>query len=175
MLKVKSQKCMSKVKSEAFFIGRFQPFHLGHLDVIKQILRRHKKVIIGIGSAQYKNMPENPYSAALRKRMIKESLREAQIPRRKFTIVKIPDIHDDTKWVTHVEKLIPRFDMVYSGTPRVQKLFRKDGKHKVMKPKFNIKISGTEVRRRMKTEKKWEKLVPKAVRKLLILKFVIRN
>ena len=25
------------------FIGRFQPFHLGHLDAIKQILKWHKK------------------------------------------------------------------------------------------------------------------------------------
>jgi nicotinamide-nucleotide adenylyltransferase len=151
----------------ALFIGRFQPFHLGHLDVIKQILRRHKKVIIGIGSAQYKNLPENPYSSALRKKMIEGSLRAAKIPRQKFTIVKIPDIHDDNRWVSHVEKLTPKFGTVYSGTPKVQKLFQKDGKYKMAKPKFNLRISGTEVRKRIKGRKRWQKLVPKEVRKLL--------
>lgn len=161
---------MKKIKAVSpLFIGRFQPFHLGHLDAIQQILGRHEKIIIGIGSAQYKNLPENPYSAALRKRMIEISLREAKIPRQKFTIVKIPDIHDDTKWVTHVEKLIPRFGTVYSGTPRVRRLFRKNGKYKVAMPKFNLKISGTEVRKRMKEGKKWEWMVGEEVRKLLKL------
>lgn len=159
---------MLKVKRDvAFFVGRFQPFHLGHLDVIKQILRKYKKVVIGIGSAQYKNMPENPYSAALRKKMIEESLRAAHITRRKFTIVKIPDINDDNRWVSHVEKLTPKFETVYSGTPRVQRLFRKTKKYKVVTPKFNLKISGTEVRRRMREGRKWKGLVTEEVMKLL--------
>lgn len=172
MSKVKSAGKMLKVKrGVAFFVGRFQPFHLGHLDVIKQILRKYKKVIIGIGSAQYKNVPKNPYSAALRKKMIDKSLRAAKIPRRKFTIVKIPDIHNDTKWVSRVEKLTPKFETVYSGTPRVQRLFRKAKKYRVVRPKFNLKISGTEVRRRMREGRNWKELVTREVRKFLMTKF----
>lgn len=164
---------MSKVKRDiALFVGRFQPFHRGHLDVIKQILRKHKKVIIGIGSAQYKNLPENPYSAALRKKMIEESLRAAHITRRKFTIVKIPDINDDNKWVNHVEKLTPKFETVYSGTPRVQRLFRKTKKYIVVTPKFNLRISGTEVRKRMKEGKRWRDMVTREVIKLLMRKLL---
>jgi nicotinamide-nucleotide adenylyltransferase len=34
-------------------IGRFQPFHIGHLKAIEQATSENDEVIIGIGSAQY--------------------------------------------------------------------------------------------------------------------------
>jgi len=55
----------------ALFIGRFQPFHSGHLDAIKQI--SEEEIIIGIGSSQYSKTEENPYSFEERKKMIKKS------------------------------------------------------------------------------------------------------
>lgn len=152
----------------ALFIGRFQPFHKGHLNVVKQMLRRYPKIIMGIGSAQFAGVPKNPFHAAQRAQMIRKSLRAAHIPARKFTIVKIPDIHNDNRWVAHVEKLAPRFGDVWSGTQKVQKLFRKDGKHNVVRPKFNLSISGTKIRALMKTKKKWQRLVPSAVAKILM-------
>ncbi|MBI2639123.1 nicotinamide-nucleotide adenylyltransferase [Candidatus Peregrinibacteria bacterium] len=150
----------------ALFIGRFQPFHKGHLDVVRQVLRLYPKIIIGIGSAQYSGMPKNPFSAAQRIRMIRGSLRAANISTRKFALVKISDIHNDNRWVKHVEKLAPQFGDVWSGTKKVQKLFRKDGKHKTVRPKFNLNISGTKIRALMKTKKKWQHLVPSAVENL---------
>lgn len=147
----------------ALFIGRFQPFHKGHLDVVRQMLRRYPKIIIGIGSAQFAGVPKNPFPAAKRIQMIRKSLRAAHIPARKFTIVKIPDIHNDNRWAAHVEKLAPRFGDMWSGTKKVQKLFRKNGKHNVIAPKFNFNISGTKIRTLMKTKKKWQHLVPGAV------------
>ncbi len=82
--------------------------------------------------------------------MITESLRKAKIPARKFTIVKIVDIHNDRRWVSHVEKIAGVFGNVYTGTPHVKKLFTKDGKHNVIAPRFNLKISGTMIRRKMR-------------------------
>ena len=34
------------------FVGRFQPFHLGHLDMVKYALTEVDELIIVIGSAQ---------------------------------------------------------------------------------------------------------------------------
>lgn len=155
------------IKKTALFIGRFQPFHLGHLDAIKQILKTHKKVIIGIGSSQYRGESKNPFSAALREKMINSSLRDAKIPRTRFKIVRIPDIHNDNKWVEHAERLCPQFNAVYSGTEKVQKLFEKHGKHPVFAPEFNIKISATQIRKKMAAKKNWAHLVPKTVGKLI--------
>lgn len=149
------------------FIGRFQPFHRGHLDVIHQILRRNKKIIIGIGSAQYSGNAKNPYSAELRERMIRQALREAKIPARRFTLVQIPDIHNDKAWVKHVERLCPEFGEVWSGTKKVQKLFQKSDRHLILTPKFHLDISGTKIRIALKKGRKWQHMVSPSITKIM--------
>ena len=46
-------------------MGRFQPFHLGHLELVKQILDQCDEVIIAITSAQF-NYLERPFTAGER-------------------------------------------------------------------------------------------------------------
>lgn len=43
----------------ALIIGRFQPFHKGHLSVIKMVAEKSDSIIIGIGSAQLSHTFEN--------------------------------------------------------------------------------------------------------------------
>ncbi|MEK7523748.1 MAG: nicotinamide-nucleotide adenylyltransferase [Patescibacteria group bacterium] len=152
----------------ALFIGRFQPFHLGHVDVVKQILVKHEAVIIGIGSSQYSGLPQNPFSAGLRRQMIEKSLKEADVPPERFSIFDVPDIHNNETWISHLEKLLPPFGAVWSGTSLVQKLFQKDGKHPIIQPKFNFDISGTNIRDLMqKNDPSWLRTVPVAVARLI--------
>ncbi|HDH28034.1 MAG TPA: nicotinamide-nucleotide adenylyltransferase, partial [Euryarchaeota archaeon] len=47
----------------ALLIGRFQPFHKGHLAVIKKILSEADELIIVVGSSQHRGAVENPFSA----------------------------------------------------------------------------------------------------------------
>ncbi len=58
----------------AFIIGRFQPFHKGHLEIIKTILKDNDHVIIGIGSAQFSHTLTNPFTAGERYLMISNTL-----------------------------------------------------------------------------------------------------
>jgi nicotinamide-nucleotide adenylyltransferase len=44
---------MKAKNRDCLLIGRFQPFHKGHLQVVKTIARDCDDIIIGIGSAQY--------------------------------------------------------------------------------------------------------------------------
>ena len=62
---------------KSLFIGRFQPFHNGHLKVIKHLSTTYEEIIIGIGSSQYHNESENPFTADERKKMIEESMYHA--------------------------------------------------------------------------------------------------
>ena len=151
----------------ALFVGRFQPFHLGHLDAIKQILKKHEKIIIAIGSSQFKNQPNNPFSAKLRRKMIIKSLVAEKIPRKKYSIFEITDINNDNLWVKHVERHVPKFGVIYSGSEHVRKLFRRTDKYKIKIPKFNLKISATMVRKKIMHGQNWEKFVPAAVIKLI--------
>ncbi len=124
----------------ALFIGRFQPFHSGHLDAIKQI--SEEEIIIGIGSSQYSKTEENPYSFEERKKMIKKSLAGLNI---NYRIIAIPDIHDAKNWVAHVKKIVGKFDVVYTGNNFVKQLFE-EKKYKVKPIKIKIKTSGSEIR-----------------------------
>ena len=97
----------------ALFIGRFQPFHHGHLYVITSIMKEHNSIVIGIGSSQYSNTLENPFSYSERKEMITRVLTAASIS--SFQIESIPDIHDPPNWVDHVTKLVSDFNIIYTN------------------------------------------------------------
>ena len=68
---------MTLQSQRALFVGRFQPFHLGHQEAILHILREHEEVIIVIGSAQNSHDINNPFTAGERITMIREALNAA--------------------------------------------------------------------------------------------------
>lgn len=146
----------------ALFIGRFQPFHRGHLAMVKRILESNDGIIIGIGSAQYSHTGENPFTAGERYEMIERSLEAEGV--RHYLIVPIPDTHVHSVWVSHITSLVPRFGVVYTNSDLVVRLFREHGL-KVLSPPLidRDRLSGTEVRHRMLKGKDWESLVPPVV------------
>ena len=74
---------------KALFIGRFQPFHNGHLKVIQNSINLYDEVIIGIGSAQYSNTTDNPFTAEERKLMIERSLKKAGFGNYKIILIPV--------------------------------------------------------------------------------------
>jgi nicotinamide-nucleotide adenylyltransferase len=147
---------------KAIFIGRFQPFHRGHLRVIKFISKKYKEIIIGIGSSQYINTKENPFSAEERKEMIVKSLIEADI--KNFNIVLIPDIHNPPKWVEHVLSINSEFDVVFTNNDFTKKLFSEKGFQVSQTPLFNEDVySGKIIRERINNNENWKDLVPNSV------------
>jgi nicotinamide-nucleotide adenylyltransferase len=147
---------------KALFIGRFQPFHLGHLLLLQRLATQYEEIIIGIGSSQYHDTPDNPFSEAERYQMISRALDAAGIDN--YYIVSIPDIHNPPKWVDHVCSMIPDFDLIIANNPFTRKLFSKKGFLVKGTAYFDRKrYSGKEIRRRMITDEPWKDLVPKAV------------
>ncbi len=145
-------------------VGRMQPVHKGHLQVIKRILEGVEEVIIGIGSAQLSHTLKDPFTAGERVMMLTKALTENDIPASKYYILPIQDIECNSVWVAHVKMLSPPFEHVYTGNPLVQRLFIEEGYEVTEPPLFNRKLySGTEVRRRMLAGEEWESLVPKSV------------
>lgn len=146
----------------ALFVGRFQPFHNGHLAMVRRILETNDEMIVGIGSAQYSHTGENPFTAGERYEMIKRVLDGEGI--HNYHIVPIPDTHVHSVWVSHVRSLVPHFDVVYTNSDLVVRLFREHG-IKVMSPPLVDRqvLSGTEIRRRMLKGGEWQSTVPKAV------------
>ncbi|MCX6670582.1 MAG: nicotinamide-nucleotide adenylyltransferase [Euryarchaeota archaeon] len=151
---------------KALFIGRFQPFHLGHLLLLQRLTTQYEEMIIGIGSSQYHDTPDNPFSETERYQMISRSLDTEGI--HNYRIVSIPDIHNPPKWVDHVCSIVSDFDLIIANNPFTRKLFSKKG-YLVKGTKYfdRKRYSGKEVRRRMIQDEPWADLVPKAVYDLI--------
>ena len=151
---------------KALFIGRFQPFHLGHLLLLERLNKQYEEIIIGIGSSQYQNTYDNPFSEVERKQMITQSLNAVGI--HKFRIVTIPDIHDPPRWVDHVCSIVSDFDVIIVNNPFTRKLFSEKGYVVKGTAFFNRKqYSGKEIRRRIIQDESWGELVPESVFKII--------
>ncbi len=153
----------------ALFIGRFQPFHNGHLFVIKEILKKNDRVIIGIGSAEDNYTETNPMTAGERFALIDAALKEAKIPEKKYCIIPIRNINNYAIWVNHVNTLVPPYTRIYTGSKLVKACY--EGKHdtEIIDIKREFNLNATLIREKILKNKNWESLVPKSVAKLLKL------
>lgn len=153
----------------AIFIGRFSPFHLGHLEIVKNVMKEEDELIIAIGSAQQSHTENNPFTAGERVLMIRESLLEEGINLQNIFIIPIPDIFRNPVWVQHVISFCPEFSVVYTNNSLLCRLFFEAG-IQVKSPKL-VKRSvykGTYIRQLMINDEKWEHLIPSSVAKIII-------
>ena len=86
------------------FIGRFQPFHLAHLETIEIALQQSQNVILALGSAQSERNIKNPFLAIEREQMILSNFSEDEQKRIHF--VHVIDVYNDEKWVKQVKDLV---------------------------------------------------------------------
>lgn len=156
--------------SRGFYIGRFQPFHKGHLRAVKWILGREDELIIGIGSAQYSYTMRNPFTVGERIYMIWATLRnEGLLDRVILSAVPDTDAQHST-WVSYVKTYTPPFDRAYTNDPLSQMLFRDEGIDVRPIPFFEReKYSATRIRDLIvKDDVEWMNLVPKPVAEIII-------
>jgi nicotinamide-nucleotide adenylyltransferase len=155
--------------TNGLFIGRFQPFHKGHLATVKFALGRVDQLVIVVGSAQKSHEPRNPFTAGERIRMIKESLDvdgEADI--RRILIIPVPDIDVHSLWTHQVDMLVPKYDAVFANDPFTIMLFHEQGIEAIEAPLYRRdEMKATEIRKRMAVEENWEDLVPLPVSKVI--------
>jgi nicotinamide-nucleotide adenylyltransferase len=146
----------------ALVVGRFQPFHKGHLAAILEVLSRCDEVVIIIGSAEESHTSANPFTASERYQMISSSLPKDILSR--VHIIPIRDVNRYAIWVNHVESYVPPFDVVYSNNSITRSLFSQVGYNVRRTKAYNPKLySGSEIRRRMLAGERWKHLVPPAV------------
>src|SRR4030043_369863 len=150
--------------SRGLYVGRFQPFHLGPLDAIKEVLKGMDELVIVIGSAQYSHNANNPFTAGERVVMVRRALGGAGIDYSRLWILPVPDVHLHMLWVSALEGYTPHFNVVYSNEPLTRRLFMEAG-YKVKSIRFFERklYTSTLVREKMLKEESWTTLVPKSV------------
>ncbi|MDM7912735.1 MAG: nicotinamide-nucleotide adenylyltransferase [Methanotrichaceae archaeon] len=143
------------------YIGRFQPYHLGHQAVLQKISEEVDEIVIVIGSAQESHTQENPFTAGERIDMIYAALGRL---REKCYVIPLQDVKRNAIWVDHVRSMVPRFDAVYSNNPLVVQLFGEAGIEVRKPPMYQREIySGTAIRSLMLSGGDWRSLLPEAV------------
>ena len=155
-------------KIRGILIGRMQPVHNGHMQVIDKILDEVDEIIIGIGSAQLSHELKDPFTAGERIVMMSQALAERDVDSSRYYIIPMQDINFNAIWVSHVKMLTPPFSIVYSGNPLVKQLFQEESFEVRQPPLYDrIHLSGSEVRRRILAGENWQELVPNATIELL--------
>ena len=151
---------------DGLLVGRFQPFHLGHLDAVLFGLSRTENLFIGVGSSNKFNEKKNPFSAEERKDMIISSIESSLIGRIK--IFEIPDVDNHEKWTFEIDQIVPKYDVVFTNDEFTKTLFEKRQINVIpVVLKEREKFSGTNIRQLIIDGKNWQDLVPQGTRKVL--------
>jgi nicotinamide-nucleotide adenylyltransferase len=152
----------------ALYIERFQPFHLGNLDAVNQIIADGvTRIIIGVSSSQEEFTRLNPFSFNERKEMISRLFHKLKI---NFEIHAIPDFVNNQDWVDYIQEQLPVFDYVYSGSLYVQNCFKEGAINRRFKALIiNIDIKSTVVQNDIENRiDDWLNLVPNEVKNYIL-------
>ncbi len=152
------------------FIGRFQPFHRGHLEAVKWILKECDELVIAIGSANKALTFDNPFTAGERVEMIfRTLLREGLLSR--VYVCQVPDTDDMSSiWFSYLKHWCPEFDVVYTNDEYTRLCLEYAGIRVRSIPYFQRdKLSGTRIRELMASgSSEWMELVPEEVKNVIL-------
>jgi nicotinamide-nucleotide adenylyltransferase len=149
-------------------LGRFQPFHKGHLALARQIIEECGELVVGVGSAQFNFIEKDPFTAGERVAMIHGALAEAGMNMSKCYVIPVPNDENNARWLANLRSMLPQFHFLYTGNEYVRMLARsQDPAIKIRQPKFQKKseYNATHIRKLMISGMKWKELVPSAVAK----------
>lgn len=147
--------------------GRFQVFHLKHMEYILAAKMRCKKLIIGMEEPDRLSMKrENPFTFYERFEMIQEALMDFGVVREEFDIVPLP-----MKYPERILNYVPKEAVYYLNIcdeedMRMLELFEKlHLQTEVLMRKTPDKkgITGAEIRRSIALGEEWRQFVPKTV------------
>ena len=148
-------------------IGRFQPFHLGHLEALRFALSKVDKLWLGLGSSNKPTEKNNPFSAEERKEMILSSIDDSM--KEKISIYFIPDLDNHVRWIEKIDTIVPEFDIVFSNDELTNHLYSKRDVQVMPIPFLKRdELSGTNVRDLIISDQNWNVLVPKGTENFLI-------
>ncbi|MBI3486255.1 adenylyltransferase/cytidyltransferase family protein [Candidatus Daviesbacteria bacterium] len=169
-----------KKYSNGVVVGRFQPFHKGHLDYVLKALKETENLYIGITTpgkkpTQYEPVsPErfgkknNPFTFKERKAMIAQSLLDEKIDLKRIKFVHYQPANTKS-WFKKVPKNAVYFLLLLSQSEDVKvKAMQAQGLEViVLETKSERSHQGFDIRQKILAGETWENLVPMAVEKIL--------
>ncbi len=132
-------------------------------------MKRVDYLYVVVGSAQMSHQRDNPFTAGERISMIKSALDGNGVDPSRWMSIPIADADSHSVWVSSVESMLPKFDVVFTNDSLTFLLFKEEGIEVKSVPFLDRKrFSATNVRDRILERKDWESLVPPQVAKLVV-------
>jgi cytidyltransferase-like protein len=160
--------------------GRFQPFHLGHLEYLRGAAVESDEVFVGITnpdptrikpepSDPVRHLPEsNPWSFAERLLMVKAASADLGLDPTRLHVIPFP-VNEPDLWPAYVPEGVTQYLRLFSewGGTKLER-FRAAGYEVVILDEGVEKaISGADVREALRDGGDWESLVPPGVARVI--------
>ena len=155
--------------TRALFIGRFQPFHNGHLSALKYLVDSYREVFIVIGSSNQNFTSSNPLSISERLQLLRKVIEEEKWEKKVKFVIPVADIPDNIAWTRSIIDTLPPFDVVVSAnSTNVLIFFNHLGYKTEFAPYINRRLlQGAIIRQKIADGKKWQEAVPSYLLPLL--------
>lgn len=156
--------------------GRFQPFHLGHLEYLRGAAERSDEVFVGItnpdpshvkpeASDPVRHLPEsNPYTYVERMLMVKAAAADAGIAGERLHVIPFP-VNTPELWEAYVPRDVVQYIRLFSdwGGTKLDRLRAAGFEVVVLDEGAEKELSGSDVRAAIRDGRAWEQLVPPGV------------
>jgi len=98
---------MSKKYDTLVLIGRFQPLHNAHLEIIKRATALTDQLVIITGSGRQPRTYKNPFTSAERARMIKDAT--GGLSMQIYVEENVDTIYNDQAWAVRVQGIVSKY------------------------------------------------------------------
>ena len=160
--------------------GRFQPFHIGHLEYLRGAADRCEELFVGItnpdperirpeASDPLRHLPEsNPYTYVERLLMVKAAAQDAGIELSRLHVIPFP-VNEPELWHAYVPGDAVQFIRLFSdwGGTKLERLREAGFEVVVLDEGAAKEVSGADVRAALRDDADWESLVPPGVAAVL--------
>jgi cytidyltransferase-like protein len=160
--------------------GRFQPFHLGHLEYLRGAAARSDEVFVGItnpdparirpeASDPLRHLPEsNPWTYAERLLMVKAAARDLGLDLGRVHVIPFP-VNEPELWHAYVPEGVTQYIRLFSdwGDTKLERLRAAGYDVVVLDVGAEKEISGADVRATLRDGGEWESLMPEGVARVI--------
>jgi cytidyltransferase-like protein len=160
--------------------GRFQPFHLGHLEYLRGAAERSDALWVGITnpdparvkpepSDPLRHLPEsNPWTYAERMLMVKAAATDLGVDLARVHVIPFP-VNEPELWSAYVPEGVTQYIRLFSewGGTKLDRLREAGYDVVVLDEGVDKEISGADVRRALREGRDWEALVPPGVARVI--------
>ena len=160
--------------------GRFQPFHIGHLEYLCGAADRCEEIFVGITnpdperirpeeSDPLRHLPEsNPFTYVERLLMVKAAAQDAGIDLARLHVIPFP-VNEPELWPAYVPDGVVQYIRLFSdwGGTKLDRLREAGYEVEILDEGAEKELSGADVREAMRAGGEWEPLVPPGVARVL--------